>query len=97
MRCDCCSGSPTTSEGLREPAPSELIAQEPAATGDARFDAALAGVAEFFATERGIPAPGWVNQTGPLRRAVVVRFQAGLSSMPIRWLTHQPLSPDTEC
>jgi hypothetical protein len=23
---------------------------------------ALAGVAEFFATERGIPAPGWVDQ-----------------------------------
>jgi transcriptional regulator with XRE-family HTH domain len=40
----------------------ELIAQEPAPTGDSRFDATLAGVAEFFATERGIPAPGWVDQ-----------------------------------
>jgi transcriptional regulator with XRE-family HTH domain len=40
----------------------ELIAEEPASTGDARFDAALAGVAEFFAAEREIPAPGWVNQ-----------------------------------
>jgi transcriptional regulator with XRE-family HTH domain len=40
----------------------ELIAEEPASTGDARFDAALAGVAEFFAAERGVPAPGWVNQ-----------------------------------
>ena len=42
----------------------ELIADEPASTGDARFDAALAGVAEFFAAERGIPAPGWVNRPG---------------------------------
>ena len=40
----------------------ELIAQEPASTGDARFDAVLAGVAEFFAAERGIAAPAWVNQ-----------------------------------
>jgi len=40
----------------------ELIAEEPASTGDARFDAALAGVAEFFAAEREILAPGWVNQ-----------------------------------
>jgi transcriptional regulator with XRE-family HTH domain len=40
----------------------ELIAEEPASTGDARFDAALAGVAEFFAAECGVPAPGWVNQ-----------------------------------
>jgi transcriptional regulator with XRE-family HTH domain len=40
----------------------ELIAEEPASTGDGRFDAALAGVAEFFAAEREIPAPGWVNQ-----------------------------------
>jgi transcriptional regulator with XRE-family HTH domain len=39
----------------------DLIAQEPAATGDPRFDAALAGVAEFFAAERGIGAPAWVN------------------------------------
>jgi hypothetical protein len=29
--------------------------------GDARFDAALAGVAELFAAEGAIPAPAWVN------------------------------------
>ena len=38
-----------------------LIADEPVPTGDARFDAALAGAAEFFAAEGGIPAPAWVN------------------------------------
>jgi transcriptional regulator with XRE-family HTH domain len=48
--------------GSSRPGAIELIAEEPAATGDARFDAMLAGVAEFFATERGIPAPGWVDQ-----------------------------------
>jgi len=42
-----------------------LIADEPGSTDDARFDAALAGAAEFFAAEGGIPAPAWVN--GPAR------------------------------
>jgi transcriptional regulator with XRE-family HTH domain len=48
--------------GSSRPGAIELIADEPAATGDSRFDAALAGAAEFFAGERGIPAPGWVDQ-----------------------------------
>jgi hypothetical protein len=43
----------------------ELIRREPATTGDARFDAALAGVAEFFAREAGISVPEWVD--GPNR------------------------------
>lgn len=41
-----------------------LIADEPESTADARFDAALAGAAEFFAAEGGIPAPAWVNDVG---------------------------------
>jgi transcriptional regulator with XRE-family HTH domain len=48
--------------GSSRPGAIELIAQQPTPTGDSRFDAALAGVAEFFASERGIPAPGWVDQ-----------------------------------
>ena len=48
--------------GSSRPGAIELIAEEPATTGDARFDAALAGAAEFFAAERGIPAPGWVDR-----------------------------------
>jgi transcriptional regulator with XRE-family HTH domain len=48
--------------GSSRPGAIVLIDQEPPATGDSRFDAALAGVAEFFAAERGIPAPVWVNQ-----------------------------------
>lgn len=48
--------------GSSRPGAIELIAEEPATTGDSRFDAMLAGVAEFFAVERGIPAPGWVDR-----------------------------------
>ncbi len=51
--------------GSSRPGRIALIAEEPPATGDTRFDAALAGVAEFFAAEAGIAAPRWVN--GPAR------------------------------
>lgn len=39
-----------------------LIREVPPPTGDARFDAALAGTAEFFARESAIPAPRWVEE-----------------------------------
>jgi transcriptional regulator with XRE-family HTH domain len=38
-----------------------LIGEEPGPTGDARFDALLAGAAKFFAAEGVIPVPRWVN------------------------------------
>lgn len=41
-----------------------LLRDEPPPTGDARFDAALAGVAELFAAEGAIVAPAWVNGPG---------------------------------
>jgi transcriptional regulator with XRE-family HTH domain len=47
--------------GSSRPGRIALLAQEPPPTGDARFDAALAGVAELFAAEAGLPAPAWVN------------------------------------
>ena len=50
--------------GSSRPGRISLIAEDPPPTGDARFDAALAGVAEFFAAEAGIAAPGWVNSPG---------------------------------
>lgn len=50
--------------GSSRPGRIALIEQEPPPTGDARFDAALAAVAEFFAAEAGIAAPGWVNGPG---------------------------------
>jgi transcriptional regulator with XRE-family HTH domain len=50
--------------GSSRPGRIALIADEPPPTGDARFDAALAGIAEFFAAEAGIAAPIWVNGPG---------------------------------
>jgi transcriptional regulator with XRE-family HTH domain len=50
--------------GSSRPGRIALIAEEPPPTGDARFDAALAGTAEFFAAEAGIAAPVWVNGPG---------------------------------
>jgi transcriptional regulator with XRE-family HTH domain len=50
--------------GSSRPGRIALIAEEPPLTGDARFDAALAGMAEFFAAEAGIEAPMWVNAPG---------------------------------
>jgi transcriptional regulator with XRE-family HTH domain len=41
-----------------------LMRDEPPPTGDARFDAALAGVAELFAAEGAMLAPAWVNDRG---------------------------------
>ncbi len=38
-----------------------LLQGEPPPTGDARFDAALAGVAELFAAESAIQPPAWVE------------------------------------
>jgi transcriptional regulator with XRE-family HTH domain len=66
----------------------ELIAEEPASTGDARFDAALAGVAEFFAAERGVPAPGWVNQ--PRRFVEPLWFVSSRPEFDSYTLAHTP-------
>jgi transcriptional regulator with XRE-family HTH domain len=41
-----------------------LLRNPPPPTGDARFDAALAGVAEFLAREAQIPSPHWVEEPG---------------------------------
>lgn len=48
--------------GSSRPGKISLLHEEPPTTGDARFDAALAGTAEFFAREGNIPAPLWVDE-----------------------------------
>jgi transcriptional regulator with XRE-family HTH domain len=48
--------------GSSRPGRIALLREEPPRTGDTRFDAALAGVAEFFAAEGAIAAPKWVNE-----------------------------------
>jgi hypothetical protein len=37
-----------------------LFAQNPPSSGDARWDALIAGVVEDFALHHGLPAPSWV-------------------------------------
>ncbi len=44
------------------PGRTALLREKPPPTGDARFDAALAGVAELFAAEGKLPAPAWVDE-----------------------------------
>jgi transcriptional regulator with XRE-family HTH domain len=51
--------------GSSRPGRIALLGDEPPLIGNTRFDAALAGVAEFFAAEGAISAPTWVN--GPDR------------------------------
>jgi transcriptional regulator with XRE-family HTH domain len=50
--------------GSSRPGKFALLRDEPMPTGDVRFDAALAGIAELFAAEAGIAAPAWVNGPG---------------------------------
>jgi transcriptional regulator with XRE-family HTH domain len=47
--------------GSSRPGRIALLSERPPLTGDRRFDAALAGTAEFFAREGVLIAPGWVN------------------------------------
>lgn len=41
-----------------------VVATRPEPTGDARVDAALAGLAEHLARRDGWPVPGWVDEPG---------------------------------
>jgi len=50
--------------GSSRPGQIALLADEPPSTGDQRFDAALAGAAEFFAGEAAIRPPAWVEAPG---------------------------------
>jgi transcriptional regulator with XRE-family HTH domain len=50
--------------GSSRPGRIALLRDEPPPTGDPRFDAALAGTAEFFAAEAEIAAPSWVDGLG---------------------------------
>jgi len=88
--------------GSPRPGRIELIRDEPAPTGDARFDAALAGIAELFAAEgavaahagevsthaEAIPTPSWVN--GPTRFVEPWWFVASRAAFHAYTLAHTP-------
>jgi transcriptional regulator with XRE-family HTH domain len=48
--------------GSSRPGKISLMCDEPPTTGARRFDAALAGAAEYFAREAGLAPPAWVDQ-----------------------------------
>jgi transcriptional regulator with XRE-family HTH domain len=48
--------------GSSRPGKISLVSEKPPGTGDPRFDAALAGTAEFFAREGNIASPHWVEE-----------------------------------
>ena len=58
-----------------------LVAEAPPPTGDARYDAYLAAVAEHFASEDGHPPPAWVEAPG---RCSVLN---GSTPFPMWWRT----------
>jgi hypothetical protein len=65
-----------------------LLREEPPPTGDARFDAALAGTAEFFAREGAIAAPSWVDE--PNRFVEPWWFAASKPAFDAYTLAHTP-------
>lgn len=74
--------------GSSRPGRAALLADEPPLTGDARFDAALAGVAELFAAEAAIAAPAWVD--GPGRFVEPWWFVASRPAFHAYTLAHTP-------
>jgi transcriptional regulator with XRE-family HTH domain len=67
-----------------------LISPEPPPTGDARFEAALAGMAEFFASEALVHVPDWVN--GPTRFVEPWWFVASRPAFHAYTLAHTPVA-----
>ena len=65
-----------------------LLQEKPPPTGAARFDAALAGVAELFAAEGTLPAPAWVEE--PERFVEPWWFVASRPAFHAYTLAHTP-------
>jgi transcriptional regulator with XRE-family HTH domain len=74
--------------GSSRPGRIALLREEPPPTGDARFDAALAGTAEFFAREGAIAAPSWVDE--PNRFVEPWWFAASKPTFDAYTLAHTP-------
>lgn len=65
-----------------------LIDERPAPTGDPRYDALLAGLAEHLAYHDGRPAPGWTSH--PSRFLEEWWFPIDLPSVRADALVHSP-------
>lgn len=67
-----------------------LVGTRPDSTGDRRFDALLAAVAEHLSAADFTPAPAWAGE--PDRFLDEWWFVAGLRSMEAEALVHSPIS-----
>lgn len=74
--------------GSSRPGRIALLREEPPPTGDPRFDAALAGTAEFFAGEAEIIVPTWVD--GPDRFVEPWWFVSSRPALDAYVLQHTP-------
>jgi len=67
-----------------------LVAFEPVATGDARFDALLAAITEYLCAREGVLAPTWVDD--PRRFLDQWWFVSGIHSLHADAIAHSPIS-----
>ena len=67
-----------------------LVAQEPMSTGDARYDAMLAAIAEYLCTREGMLAPEWVEDSK--RFLDQWWFVSGIRSLHADAIVHSPIS-----
>jgi hypothetical protein len=68
----------------------DVVAHEPISTGDARFDALLAAIAEYLCAREGILAPAWVEDSN--RFLDQWWFVSGLRSLHADAIAHSPIS-----
>lgn len=66
------------------------VAQEPMSTGDARYDAMLAAIAEYLCAREGILAPTWVEDSN--RFLDQWWFVSGIRSLHADAIVHSPIS-----
>ncbi|MGA3147645.1 MAG: hypothetical protein ABSF33_09225 [Acidimicrobiales bacterium] len=67
-----------------------LVAPEPVATGDARYDALLAAIAEYLCAREGLLAPDWVED--PSRFLDQWWFVSGIQSLHADAIAHSPIA-----
>lgn len=67
-----------------------IVADEPASTGDDRFDSLVAAIVEFSCARHMVPAPAWVE--GSSRFLEQWWFVSGLPSLHADAIAHSPIS-----
>jgi hypothetical protein len=68
----------------------DLVAHEPVSTGNARYDALLAAIAEYLCARQGVLAPDWVDD--PSRFLDQWWFVSGIRSLHADAIANSPIS-----